>query len=404
MGETSAPPDVVSLTAEGTRFSGWQSLRITRGIERMPSDFLLAATEKFPGAADVVVRPGAPCEVRIGADLLISGYIDRYDPSISPKGHDVRISGRGKCADLVDCSLLFDGNQLSQVSVIDLARKLAEPYGVAVRGPADAGKVIGQINLLLGETPFEVIERVTRWARLLAYEGTDGDLVLASVGAEKHAGGFREGANVQAASASWGMDQRYGEYVGYVLSSNSLSDLAALQGKPADTGNKKGEASDPEAAALRRADGKPRLRRKVIISEQFDFNLGYLAGARAQWEMQRRWGRGQAVRLTVDSWRDPDGRLWEPNRLATVHLPSLKIHEAEWLIAEVSFIKAEQVGTVAEVLLMPKAAFEIEPTSLQPVFGDVARALEHGNPTGTGEPLGSTPTFNPTTGRATGPV
>ena len=47
-------------------------------------------TERFPGEADgVVVKPGDPCTVKIGDDLVITGYIDRYHPSITPTGHAV---------------------------------------------------------------------------------------------------------------------------------------------------------------------------------------------------------------------------------------------------------------------------------------------------------------------------
>lgn len=390
-----APDDTVTLIHNGTILSGWKSVRVTRGIERIPSDFLLSVTEKYPGVADdLVITPGAPVEVRIGGDLVISGYLDRYEPSISPNAHDIRLAGRGKGADLVDCSLIHDGNQMVKISVLDLARKLAEPYGVTVATAGDAegaAKVVNQINLLLGETPFEVIERVARWAKLLAYEGTDGNLILANVGTEKHASGFRQGQNVQSASASWGMDQRFSEYIGFLLSSASYGDLGALQGRPGEASIRLGDASDPEAAALKRADGSPRRRRHVVISEQYTFELGYVAKARAEWEMQRRWGRGQAVRLTADSWRDSDGRLWEPNRKAVVHLPALKAVEAEWVISEVTYAKAHDGGTVAEVTLMPEAAFAVQPEAMQQVHGDIAEALR-GNAR-TGNP--NSPDYNP---------
>ena len=88
--------DDLTLIANNLSISGWESIRVTRGIERCPNDFEISMTERFPGEADgVVVKPGDPCTVKIGDDLVITGYIDRYHPSITPTGHTVRITGGG---------------------------------------------------------------------------------------------------------------------------------------------------------------------------------------------------------------------------------------------------------------------------------------------------------------------
>ena len=98
-------PDEVSIVLSDRRWAGWVSVRITRGLERMPSDFEIGLTEVFPGETEMLVaHVGEVCEVYIGRDLVLTGYVDRVTPSISPGQHDVTISGRGKCQDLVDCS------------------------------------------------------------------------------------------------------------------------------------------------------------------------------------------------------------------------------------------------------------------------------------------------------------
>ena len=90
-------------------------------------------TERFPGEADgVVVKPGDPCTVKIGDDLVITGYIDRYHPSITPTGHTVTITGRGKCQDLVDCAAEWPNCQIIAASAFEIAPKLAAPYGITV--------------------------------------------------------------------------------------------------------------------------------------------------------------------------------------------------------------------------------------------------------------------------------
>ncbi|MGI4941937.1 MAG: phage baseplate assembly protein, partial [Janthinobacterium lividum] len=59
-------PDDVTITTGGKIIGGWQAVRITRGIERMPSDFDIALTELYPSAADqIVIQPGASCVVKL---------------------------------------------------------------------------------------------------------------------------------------------------------------------------------------------------------------------------------------------------------------------------------------------------------------------------------------------------
>ena len=74
--------DEVTLTLGDRIASGWTDIRISRGIERLPSDFQIAMTELYPGEDPVVVaEPGMPCVVKIGDAPVITGYVDRYIPS-----------------------------------------------------------------------------------------------------------------------------------------------------------------------------------------------------------------------------------------------------------------------------------------------------------------------------------
>src|SRR5260364_169588 len=77
--------------------------------------------------------------------------------------------------------------------------KTCAAYGITVRASSDAGPVIPQFNLMLGESAFEVIERICRTSALLAYEEPDGNLLLARVGKARAAGALIQGVNVQSA-------------------------------------------------------------------------------------------------------------------------------------------------------------------------------------------------------------
>lgn len=355
-------PDDGELVLEigGAKVSGWQAIRVTRGIERMPSDFDIAATEKYPGLpGEVFLAAGLVCRVRIGGDLVLTGYVDRYQPSIAAASHEVRVSGRSACADLVDCMAWLKPNGvLNGTSARKIVERVAAAYDIKTTFRAAKDTDVVQFVVTLGDTCWTVIEQVTRWGAMLAYDDPTGNLVLADVGTDRMASGPTEGLNVLSASPTFSIDQRFLEYHSYIMATDSLSDTAAETGR---NGNELTEVViDPGMQGLKTPNGAPRIRRMALIGEQID-SRGSLLLRRAKWEMARRYGRSQAIRVEVDSWRDKEGKLWEPNFLVPVHLPTCKMQDVTWVIGEVTYIRDGQ-GTRASLLIMPPEAFQPEPT------------------------------------------
>lgn len=374
------PPDPadVALVVNGHTFAGWQEVRITRGVERLPSDFQLTATEASPDPAHLDITPSAPCVLNVRGDLVLTGYVDRYTPAISYSSHSVTFQGRSKCADLVDSSALFEdeaGNdvptQIAGASCLEVATRLAAPHGITVSAPDTPGPVIPQHTAMLTETPWELIERVARYSKLLAYDDRDGNLVLAQVGTEKHASGFAQGINVETAAVTYSWDQRFTRYDVLYSPYNNLGDVTeAANGNP---GWNRVQRLTDESSVSARHDGGARKRRRVIMVEN-QWGGPELALARAEWERARRWGRSQAAQITCDSWRDSAGVLWEPNHLARIDLPACKLVGVEWVIVEVTYRRGID-GEHADVLLMPPEAIMPQPTILQPFDGQMASAL-----------------------------
>ena len=349
--------DDLTLIVNNQSISGWESIRVTRGIEQCPSSFDISLTESFPGeVAEVVVSPGDPCRVLIGSDLVITGYVDRYHPSITSNSHTIRITGRGRCQDLVDCAAEWPGCAIMGSSALEIAQKLALPYGITVSATqVDVGPAIPMMILNQGETPYELIERVCRFRGLLAYELPDGGLFLTQTGTVSAASGFTEGQNVQAASIQYSMDQRFSEYLALRMAVDNLG----------DTGNT--DAGGNILAPPVVDAGVPRHRRMVIIAQSGGMDVCVRT---AIWEMNRRAGRSNALTLTTDSWRDADGVLWTPNTLVLLVLPHLKLQQATWLIGSVTY-NLDENGTTAELTIMPPGAFLPQPILLLPDYSDV---------------------------------
>lgn len=347
--------DDLSLDLNSIRVSGWTRIRVTRGIQRLTSDFDIELTDLEPETLQKIIAiPGEPCSVLLGSDRVVTGYIDAVIPSISVTKHAVRIRGRGKCQDLIDCSAEWPSGQISGSNALQIAQKLSDDqYHIKVTSDGNDGPSIPLFSICVGETPFDIIERVSRYAGLLAYELPDGNLHLCRAGAGLMSSGVAQGVNVENAVFEWSADQRYSVIGAYQQTMMTAGDYGANIGPVAT------------------AEDKTVIRNRKLYFQSEQIISGFeLAKQRVAWEQSRRAGQSQIVRVTVDSWRDQADTLWEPNSQLRVDLPILKIPEGTMmLIAEVTYRRDEN-GTHADLVLMPPSAFTPEPIILQNIAPD----------------------------------
>lgn len=353
----------LTIKTGGIKIEGWEEIRVTRGMERCPNDFSIRMTEKFKKELSrVVIAPGSACEVWLGKDKVITGYVDRYIPSIASNRHSVQLTGRGRCQDLVDCSAKYEGGSFRNMTLKGIAEALSKPFGIQViasKALDDAQNPIPTFPLMYGETVMEIVERVARYKKVIAYENPDGNLVLTGVSSLRHKTAIVEGQNVQAATMIYNNDQRHSSYTAYLTAIDNLNEYSGH----------KTALSEIEPVL---DEGIKRYRPLIMIVETGD--AGYqVTRDRLVWERNRRRGRGQMLRVTVDSWRDGSGALWEPNKQVSVHLPTLHVgvgkdvaYSVDWTISEVTYIRNAQQGTVAELTIMPPESFSPEPIVFQP--------------------------------------
>jgi prophage tail gpP-like protein len=359
-------------TSKSSRITGWESFRLTRSIERCPSDVEMTMTERRKGEfKDAALFPGQPVEVWIGQDRILTGYIDQYLASVDPYHHRIRVTARGKCQDLVDCAPEWPSGQISNSNALQIAEKLAAPYGIKVRlnngrfrqsspipnaaKTGDTGYVyeeapplviIPQSNLILTSTPFAEIEERCRWARLIPFEDVDGNLVLSWVGGNLQMTPLVMGVNIERLNMAFSAHDKFSEYHVVRLSIDLFSDIGA--------------GENTTAVFADTTVNRHRIKRFMADGVyQQDF-VG--AEARCVWERNRHFGRSMQLTVTTDSWRDASGNLWEINELVRVSAPDASLSEfvpedRRWLITAVTF-RLDESGTHADLVLMPPEGFE----------------------------------------------
>ena len=349
------PDDELKLIVNGSAYEGWTDVQVTLLAEGFPPSYAVRGTA--PPDADLPFGEGVDCVVKLGDDTVITGYVDRIRDYGDATSHTIEVLGRGKTQDLVDCGAEWDSHQMIGGNAFIIAQRLCKPYGIEVVlvNGADPGPVIPEFLLNYGESPAEIIQRVARNAGLLAYEDHMGRLALAAAGTNEAASGILYGSNVEDWHVERSMDQRYSDYVVAWCSTDSMGSLGEQGGTPGSDFYSR--VKDPIV---------PRHRLKYLVMDYSAQNPEDFALKRAQWEMSRRAGRSFIVSATIDSWRDDARMLWGPNTLVPVDMPAAR-GGRKLIISQITFKRDGERGTTAEVTVMPKGAFTIEPITLVPV-------------------------------------
>lgn len=333
--------DRVELKVRGSRYAGWQEITVTRGIEMAAATFDLRVSERFPGQRQPLrIVPGDACEVFIGGDKVITGYVDDVAPEYDDHDHSVRVNGRSKTGDLVDCSAINVPGQWRGATMQQIATDMASVYGVNVRSEVDTAPAFPEFQLQQGETVFAAIERMARIKAVLVTDDEDGNLVITRAGKEGSGGAIVLGANVKKGGGTFSMKDRFSEYL--------------VKGQQAGDDDK----SAGTIAATRGSAKDSLVKRKrvllLVAEAQAD---DARCEARARWEAVSRAGKATECTYTVQGWRENTGALWRPNTLIPISDAFLGVHTS--MLATTIMFTITEEGSITVITVQPPGAFEL---------------------------------------------
>lgn len=387
--------NLVRLLVNGIEYGGWKAVRISAGIERQARDFDLEVTDRWPGQTEVPrrIQPGDSCQVFIGADLVLTGYVDATPIKYDGKSVGVGVKGRSKTADLVDCCPVPSGESLGgqampwgdvigatggvlnvikppaksaaqwrQQKMEVIAAALAAPYGVRVISETDTGKAIPEHQVQVGESVFESIDRMMRQRHVLSSDNERGDLVFIDVGSAGRAGTAIElGVNVLSASTELDYKGVFSDYIvkGQRVGNDDTyaSDVSEEQGEAVDDSS---TTATGETATASDARAK---RRRVLVVKQTGHADDGSCKDRAEYERAHRAAKALQTSYTVVGWRQADGSLWRPNTIVRVR-DALIGFDTEMVIAEISWVM-DKDGLRSEIRVGPQDGYVTKAAKLK---------------------------------------
>lgn len=342
--------DVV-LSIGGQKYSGWQDVRVTRDLEAGASDFELEVTERWAGQSKPwQIALFTPAVITFGSSLALTGYVERYEPSYNKDTHSVRIAGRSKTCDVIDCMPDINGSFNGQ-TLDAIAKAIAAPFNVNVIVQCDVGEAFPQAVMEKTETAHSFLEKLARMRQVLVTDDENGNLILTQAGLGGTATGSliqsqlspKIDGNILEAKGKLSCNERYATY--NVLGQNGVG----FDGEEPEY-DVVGTFADPSC---------PRPR---IFAEHAEVAVDTAAAqARAQWRALHNAARGIEANITTVGWyQDKAGTsLWKPNQNVPVKSPMLEL-DMPLLTGKVSW-RFGAGGRLTEMTLMPQQAFTPEP-------------------------------------------
>lgn len=337
---------------------GWQSVQVQRSLDAAADSFDIALTSPLSSAPPPVpVREGDAVALYYGSktdlgEQLLSGYIDEVDETSTASSFNLRISGRSKAKDLVDCSALHKGAWRNK-TIVEIAGDIAAPFGLDVTSDVEPVQE-RYFRLQDSETAFDAIDRLVRSHGMRCVSYPNGGLLLTRTGLVSYPDvAIERGVNVVEGGVRRSENDRYSEYI-------FKATLAAADDDYGDGNATKFAVVDEGVERYRplivhldgqRATGKSN---KVALKEQ------------AEWERNTRAGASQKLSYRVlypgdvaRSWEMPNNRgLWTPNTIVTVRDRNHAV-DGLFLITSVTLSRSSS-GTTTQLDLTHPEAYQPE--------------------------------------------
>lgn len=339
------PAENVMLKIGGKEYTGWKSVLVRRSVEALAASFDVDV-RAFQGTPAEIL-PGDSVEVFAGKDRLLTGYVDEISQEVDSGERVVTITGRGKTADLVDCSatnkpVTWKGSQ----KISKIVKDLVTPFGIGLSIESiHADKTTKNFSITTGESPADAINRLCGNRAILPVETAAGNLNLTNLGDIHSVDSLVYGKNVLSASVKVSNAERFYKYI------------VRGEGGGGGSGWDTTAAFTIEGSAI---DSEILRKARVKVFKDTDSTSVKSMKTRAAWEAQVRRGNGIEVTVDIVGWRQSDKSLWRENLLVPIYIAPIGISGSEMLLAGVEYSQGED-GTMLKMTLKQADTFAAEP-------------------------------------------
>ncbi len=365
----------IVLRIEGVPYDRWNSAACDRNLKDFSGsyDFSMRDVRQSNGTFQYAstgpllkIKLGQKVEVLVDGEVQIVGFLEGVERDVDESRAEIRISGRDKTGDLVDCAALDDGPaEFKNVKLEEAVKRIAAPYGITVRSEIDTGEPFARYGLDLSETAFSAIEKGARGRHALVLSDGVGGIVITRTGKTRAPADLNMPGNVKRSHGKFGHFKRHskhtvhgqGEKAGKSRSGKPL-DSTAEPLSPGDRHEGDGSATAMErkgtAAKGVAADDEIKRHRPIVHLARTKSDHAS-ANDEADGRMRKARAESEELTHTVVGF-GVDGKLWKVNQMASVSDDYQDIYR-DLLITRVKN-RQDEGGKLTELTLMSPEAFD----------------------------------------------
>jgi prophage tail gpP-like protein len=345
----------VYLEIDGTRFTGWKRLSVTKSLEKMCGTFSFTASaiagKPFP------IKMRTQCKILIEDVPVINGWIEKIDVQLESDEHEITVSGRDRTNDLVDSQPDPTIEFRPPVTLKQMVEKMLEKLNLTDIQVIDNFelKPLKDIETdSIGTTAFDFLEKYAKKRQVLlttdgygniVFQRSTGSLMQTVLSTERDTRG-----EILTSSVTYDDSKRFNLYN---ASASGNAGSAAIFGKefaPAEIANQSGQAIDKE------------IRNSRIYYFQPDDNQeNPEAENRAAWEANFRKANAMIYKCDVQGFiptKDSD-KIWQPNYLIHV-IDEFADINTPLLITEVTYSQSIDEGSKTSLTCKWEKSFTLQ--------------------------------------------
>jgi len=338
-----ASKDQVKLLVGGVLHQGWSRVDIHRSIYTAAGAFDLTLSpvwEQMP--LDFALYPGESCTLKIGSETVITGFIDCVRQKLDHSQHILDVSGRDQTADIVDCSSLRQSRVWNPVPLETIADELLKPFGIPFIHPKNTGSVFPSWSIQ-EESVFDNLSRAASLRGFLLLSDGKGNLVATRPRTNQVSIFIHEKSGVLSCEQTEDFKNRFSKYVTRGL----------------NYGPTEGKEENLRFKIPPVVDSSIKRYRPILISQDGEIRE-QVAKDRLAWEARVRRAKSNQVDITLTSWKDSLGKLWDINQLVSLSFPGIHV-SGKYLITSVHFT-LDSSGTKTNLQCESAHSADIDPT------------------------------------------
>lgn len=272
------------------------------------------------------------CQVAIGGDTILTGFVYGISPSMTDTGMVKNIEIWSATADIID-STMRPPYEANNVTLKQRAEHLLGPIGLSVVFDCDAGGPFERVTAEPTEAIFEHLLKLAMQRGVLISSTPDGNLLFTKAKVEGEPVGTLEETQPMPIGWEATFDGR--------KRFNSYRAIGQNSGWEAKT-------------AIAKDDNVPRSRFMAFSAD--DTTTGDIKKA-AEWRRSKQLSEALTIPFPVAGWLAPNGSVWKENTLVTVISKTIHVPNGfTFIIGSVEF-EFGSSGKIATLKLVPPHAY-----------------------------------------------